>query len=550
MIDWPGVGTSALWIVGLALMFAAFSRAHWLAGRRQVPFRTILGAPPSQMALDSGLVLVCISLLLGARSAWERAAGLALALLSAGLATVEWRRGRLPQSAVGPAESFVVTTSVVPGWLRTWVGRAELWCTLAAVPFLLVPGRLSLWALAGITLLWLARWVAMGHLTVRTAVDWPVLALILWLPVAVWASADRNMTLPALYRLIAGIALFYALVNWASSWSRLAIAAALLVLIGVGLATLALFAATNWGSPKLFNAAPILARLQAHGQALIPEGINANVLAGGLALMVPVAAALLLARLGGSALTAALLRLLVALSLLWMMAILLLTQSRGAFLAVAVALAVMAALRWPLLRVLFPLSGLAVVLLLARGGAGQWQRVADAVFSTGTVTSLSERQEVWSRAIYMIQDFPYTGIGLGTFDRVQPLLYPFFLTSGEAHHAHNLFLQVAVDLGLPGLIAYLALLIGTLYTTWHAWQRANPHPPSPDRRLGEGSGVRPDRGLGQGSGVRSSLSLGLLGSQVTLLVHGLLDATAWANKLAVIPWFVLGLAVALERWTA
>jgi putative inorganic carbon (HCO3(-)) transporter len=412
-----------------------------------------------------------------------------------------------------------------------------------------------------LALLWVVRWITTGHITARTPVDWPVLVLVLMLPVAVWASADLPMTLAALYRLIGGIALFYAVVNWASSWQRLVAATTLLVLIGVGLAALALFATTTWGSPKLFNAAPILGWLRTHVQAWIPEDINANVLAGGLALVWPVAAALFFARPGNSALQAALLRLAVAFSLLGMTAILLLTQSRGALLAVAVAVAVMAALRWPPLRVLLPLAGLALVLFVTRGGAGHWQRLADVLFSGGTVTSLSGRQEVWSRAIYMIQDFPYTGIGLGTFDRVQPLLYPFFLTSGEAHHAHNLFLQVAVDLGLPGLIAYVALCMGSIYATWRVWQRASGSSSLPKVSPSVGRWL-PARPFGPRARRRSSqapkvlregetacYALGLLGGQTALLVHGLLDATAWANKLAVIPWFMLGLAMALENLT-
>jgi hypothetical protein len=51
-------------------------------------------------------------------------------------------------------------------------------------------------------------------------------------------------------------------------------------------------------------------------------------------------------------------------------------------------------------------------------------------------------------------------------------------------------------------------------------------------------------------GETACYALGLLGGQTALLVHGLLDATAWANKLAVIPWFMLGLAIAMETLTA
>ena len=42
------------------------------------------------------------------------------------------------------------------------------------------------------------------------------------------------------------------------------------------------------------------------------------------------------------------------------------------------------------------------------------------------------RLEIWSRAIYMLQDFPFTGIGMGAFRQVANLLYPFFLAGPDA----------------------------------------------------------------------------------------------------------------------
>jgi len=123
---------------------------------------------------------------------------------------------------------------------------------------------------------------------------------------------------------------------------------------------------------------------------------------------------------------------------------------------------------------------------------------------------------------------------------VQPLLYPFFLSAGEVHHAHNLFLQVGVDLGLPGLIAYLALLLGSLCATWHSYYAPLPQG---EGLGGEGPGAVPPRV----DGVRANLALGLLGSQVAWVAHGMLDAGVWASKLAFLPWFVLGLAIALGQ---
>ena len=44
--------------------------------------------------------------------------------------------------------------------------------------------------------------------------------------------------------------------------------------------------------------------------------------------------------------------------------------------------------------------------------------------------------EIWSRALYALQDFPFTGVGLGAFRRVVNVLYPLFLVPpGRGHRA-------------------------------------------------------------------------------------------------------------------
>ena len=562
MIHWTSVAINALWITGLATLLAAFSRARWLAAGSNSSVRSVLGSPPTQTALDLGFVLVCAGLGLSADVTWQRLVWAALALLYAGLGWTEWRRGRVnrdPHALRGsrPREGEIpfrvapsrlsplaangglalrLRSGQAQGWLATTLLHVELWWVLAAVPFLIFPGAASRWAAAAIALLWLLRLLATGRLTSRTPADVPILVLLLMLPVALWASADMDMTYPALYRLIAGIALYYAVVNWTVSSRQLAVVTGLAVLVGIGLAAIAPLA-TTFQSFKLFATPPALTEWLQRAPWGSQLEVNPNVLAGGLVIIWPIVAALIPARLGGGRVKIFGVRLCLIATLILMTVVLVLTQSRGAFLALlVVGLAWTCALCWPRMRLLVVVlsvciivASLALSLWLGRGGTMQ---VIDTLSKTGTVDNWAGRRELWSRAIYMIQDFPYTGIGLGTFDLVQPLLYPFFLHTGQAHHAHNLFLQVAVDLGLPGLIAYLALLMGSISLTWRLWTETRFPMALPARaRVRE-------------IGFLKSLSLGLLGSHVALIVHGLLDAAGWANKLAVLPWLIMGLAVA------
>ena len=129
--------------------------------------------------------------------------------------------------------------------------------------------------------------------------------------------------------------------------------------------------------------------------------------------------------------------------------------------------------------------------------------------------------EIWSRALYMVQDFPFTGIGMGSFEHVADLLYPLFIAPGGGiTHAHNLFLQVAVDLGLPGLIAWLSILILVVAVSWRAYRRTD------------------DVWL-------TGLGAGLLCSQGALLVHGIANVSVWGEiRSAPIVWALWGLAMA------
>jgi putative inorganic carbon (HCO3(-)) transporter len=141
----------------------------------------------------------------------------------------------------------------------------------------------------------------------------------------------------------------------------------------------------------------------------------------------------------------------------------------------------------------------------------------------GRLNSLGFRQEVWRWAVTSIRDFPFTGTGLGSFRRVVMRLYPIDIPpTYDIAHAHNIFLQTALDIGLPGLVAYIAmlLLLGLL-----SWQVAH-----------RNENLRP-------------FALGLLAGLGAFHVYGLNDALALGSKTAVLFWLALGLITAMHKIT-
>jgi O-antigen ligase len=78
----------------------------------------------------------------------------------------------------------------------------------------------------------------------------------------------------------------------------------------------------------------------------------------------------------------------------------------------------------------------------------------------GDVLGAQVRKELWAFGLTMIVSHPVAGIGLGNFTA-----YSYVLTSGERGMygmACNTFLEIAAELGLPGLLAYCVICWGAL----------------------------------------------------------------------------------------
>jgi putative inorganic carbon (HCO3(-)) transporter len=401
---------------------------------------------------------------------------------------------------------------------------------ILAAPFLLFPTfrpACTVGALAVLLLVWLLGWLGTGQPGIPTPLDGSLLLLALTIPVAVWASAVMELTLPKLTGLILGLATFRATVNAGHKHRGLWGATSAFLALGLGLMTFGLVG-TAWVG-KLPGLEPVLARIPRLVQGLpgAEMGINANELGGAVILFLPVSLALCLFRVAGRRGMAWAVRLTGVLLSLFFGVVLVLTQSRSAWMGAVAGLATMAWVRWPWTR--WVILGLALVLALGLWTIGpsivvQTLFPAESQAAAGAVAGISTlegRLEVWNRALSTIQDFSFTGPGLGTFRRVVHLLYPLFLASpdGDVGHAHNVFLQVALDLGLPGLVAYLALVGTALWLCWRtAWPAGSPY---------------------------QWLALGIAGSLVAFHIYGLTDTIALGAKPGVALWMLLALAAVL-----
>ncbi|NJP04342.1 MAG: hypothetical protein HC837_01270 [Chloroflexaceae bacterium] len=405
------------------------------------------------------------------------------------------------------------------------LASVELWMAGGAVALSVVSERFLPWTLVILSLFWPIRWLAAGKLSRRTPIDWCLGVLVLILPITLAITTQPEITSTQVYRLLSGIGLYYAMVNHTTSLKQRWLLPGGMILVGALLAVSALVTIDwqLWGLdantllPTAFLAALPL---------LVSDSVNPNVMAGNLILVLPLALACLLFL--WQHITWFWRGVLAAWALMMIMVIGL-TQSAGALAALGCAVSVLVLFRWH--RVWVLILPMFIVLIVAVSLVGV-NRILDE-------RTAESRIAYWSRAVSMIEDAPLTGIGMGTYKTVLRQHYPFtrdnippawanqrrpeaYLHAG-ANHSHNLLLQIAVDLGLPGLIAWLAafllVLVAAWQLYWHGWATNQVW--------------------------WSALGAGLFACHIALMTHGLIDSVTWGMiRPAVLVWGMWGLTIA------
>jgi hypothetical protein len=206
---------------------------------------------------------------------------------------------------------------------------------------------------------------------------------------------------------------------------------------------------------------------------------------------------------------------------------LLMTSSRAAWLALAAGLGVwgwwqisgLAAQRLSWSRIL--VFGLPVLLasLLALGVFGSrpssFIRVANTVPGE---SSAGSRVEITRDTLQLIRDYPFTGGGLASFPGlystyIRVILVPVFF------YSHNLYTDIALEQGLPGLAAFLLILAGT------GW------------KLLTSLAARPSRNY-----LAGACLVGL----VVVILHGLVDDAIYGMGGTPLIFLIAGMAISLQ----
>jgi|GEM_PF-5138409 len=146
------------------------------------------------------------------------------------------------------------------------------------------------------------------------------------------------------------------------------------------------------------------------------------------------------------------------------------TYSRIAWIALGCILVTLAFLKkpkWGLLCALVIIGVSTVAWYTSDSLRGRWRLGMNSIF---------ERQEVWSGALGMVKDRPFTGVGFGkTGYYSRP--YEIQVLGHEpqfSSHAHNNFLDMLAAMGFPGLAAFLAWWFVLGLFAWRSFRDALP----------------------------------------------------------------------------
>lgn len=405
---------------------------------------------------------------------------------------------------------------------RKWFPAFDLGCAATAVIlWLLSPGLGAFPLLIGL-LPALLRLLAGRSPLARTPFDLPILVFLLTAGMGVWAAYDMPAAWTKFWLLVSAALLFYATAGQPprNRWAL----AGFLSLIGAGLALVYLLT----GSWEIYPAKiDTINRLALGWMRIRPSlpflDIHPNNVAGIVAFCAPFSVAIALrSRKAGPrrALVWAVAALLVS------GAAFLLATSRGAAFALAGGVLVWVMQAWtrrfrlpagwsgrPFLR-----ATLAAALLLVTVVA------LAALWSLFQLQPGAERRlDYSSGALRLFQDFLFTGGGLSGFPGLYSQ-YILVINTFFVLNSHNLFLDIGLEQGIFGLLAFAVVYAGSL------WMAATYHANAEDSSASQANSIL--------------LARAALNALAIVLLHGLLDTVIYDPGGSPLIFFLPGITVA------
>ncbi len=427
---------------------------------------------------------------------------------------------------------------------------------LAATPLFILIQPEESWVLLLLPFTWLISIMARKQPIPNTPMNLALLVIAIQVLISLYATYDIAVSLQKVTGVIWGMTVFFALVRFGKKRSGILISTLIFIIGSAGISVLGLLG-IEWPTNKIIFFNSLYDKVPNISSILpgLTEGFHPNEVGGALTWIIPFWIVVLFWMVIRSRKIKENIPSFIILSGLFFnfvllglsSVVLLFSQSRSAYIGLVFGLVILLLvvlpkkIRWGYISLLIIGTGILIYFILN----GQFMLYVNQLFPDSGMASmafsmntLSGRVEIWSRAIYAIQDFAFTGMGMNTFRTIVNVLYPLQIISADIPvkdigHAHNLFLQVALDLGIPGLIAFIGLYITSLWMIFDSLKRL--------KRSLSGN-HRTDIITKE---MFSIVLIGFLGGQVAHLGFSMTDAIAFGAKPGILFWVMQSIICAI-----
>jgi len=384
-------------------------------------------------------------------------------------------------------------------------------------PFFLFPSMKYIWIFLIIPGIWICRWVVKNNFFERTLLDWAIVILFIQVFATCIIVPDISFSLPKIAGVILGLAFFYSMVALLTSEKLISWGILSYLTAGLLLSIICIFG-IKWDREiyfikmmkKIENIVPKI-NLNLPGAE---KGFNPNAVGGTLILILPLCLVLFLIyfkRKKENYLISYSLFPLIFFSIILIVVSILLffTLSIGSWIGLTISIWILL-FSWKWKK-----WSLVIILLLAI-----FISLLSPAKTTKLINKVKEeivtREAFWLGGINTIKQYPLFGIGMNRFRQLPNI-------ANKRAHAHNHLLHTAAELGIPGSMAYLAILFAVGFMCFEIWRKSR-------------------------IGWMRMAALGLGCGQLAHFIFGMADSIPLGAKVGIFFWFSLGLIAAMYNY--
>jgi O-antigen ligase len=201
-----------------------------------------------------------------------------------------------------------------------------------------------------------------------------------------------------------------------------------------------------------------------------------------------------------------------------------LTLSRGAGLGVYLAILLLAVVRKNKLLIIILLAVLLIFPFVMPKNIKQWAK--EVKYNPFVFMLNQDRISIYNNTINMIKHHPFIGVGVNTFSRNYG---KYKLESAEEYthtpdtiYAHNIFLHMAGEIGLLGLLSFVWFLFQVFLQATRAYLKIE------DVYL-------------------KIIAISAIACLIAFLVNGLTETSLYYSRVAMVFWYIVGLSLSLNK---